>query len=84
MNPGRRPGPAPKPAAEKVASLIRVYFTPGDRDRVLAAADAAGVSRSEYCRDAVLARLSYLAENARRQELQDEMGRRHAPPAEES
>ena len=52
-----RPGPDPKPEAEQVRSEIRAYFTPADRDRVRAAADAAGVSYSEYCRTAVLATL---------------------------
>jgi len=58
----RRPGPAPKPATERVRTEVKVYFTLGDRDRVYAAADAAGVSRSEYCRDAVLATLPPPAE----------------------
>ena len=47
----------PLPPEEQIRWRIAVYFTVGDRDRVLAAAEAADVSKSEFCRRAVLASL---------------------------
>jgi len=53
----RKGGFDPLPPEEVIRWRITAYFTVADRDRVHAAAEAAGVSVSEFGRRAVLAAL---------------------------
>ena len=48
------PGQPPKPEEERCRYGVAVYFTADDKRRVQAAARAAGVFASDYCRRIVL------------------------------